>query len=197
MTALWLFPNPGQRTLRFGLGVAWIHKVGDIQATYTHSEQRTYSCSGRRQTGECQKERERDSICTWVGQKQTGASCNCERLGFLERWYVWKIGQWLSTAVGVPRKTLKGDLKHAGQGPCVQLPCQQREKIESVVCTHWVQLVREIRKVHSKGISWPQPSAVSRLEAVQGGEFGTVSATRTVIWELDGQELSTRKKWRI
>ena len=24
---------------------------------------------------------------------------------------------------------LKGDLKHAGQGPCVQLPCQQRDKI--------------------------------------------------------------------
>ena len=49
----------------------------------------------------------------------------------------------------------------------------------------------EIRKVHSKGISWPQPGPASMLEAAQSGEFGTVSPIRAVAWELDRQELGT------
>ena len=31
---------------------------------------------------------------------------------------------------------LKGELKHAVQGTLVQLPCQEIEKIENVVCSH-------------------------------------------------------------
>ena len=49
----------------------------------------------------------------------------------------------------------------------------------------------EIRKVHSKGISWPQTGTAGRLEGRQSGEFGTMSALRTLGWELVGQDMST------
>ena len=49
----------------------------------------------------------------------------------------------------------------------------------------------EIRKVNSKGISWPQTGTAGRLEGRQSGEFGTMSALRTLGWELVGQDMST------
>ena len=47
-------------------------------------------------------------------------------------------------------------------------------------------MVKEIRKLHSKGISGPQSSMASRPQAAQSGEFGTVFAVRAVVWELEG-----------
>ena len=41
----------------------------------------------------------------------------------------------------------------------MQLPCQHRERIEGMVCSHSVQLSRLIRTVQSKGI-YLQPSPV-------------------------------------
>ena len=70
------------------------------------------------------------------------------------------------------RDFLKGELRHARQGPRAQLPCPGGERIEGEVCSHSVQLGREIRKVHSKGISWPQPCAAGRAEAVQRERLG-------------------------
>ena len=42
-----------------------------------------------------------------------------------------------------------------------------------------------------EGISWPQPSAASKVEAAQNGEFRALSAVRAVGWELEGQEVNT------
>ena len=49
---------------------------------------------------------------------------------------------------------------------------------------------REIRKVHTKGISQPQPSTAGRPEAAESGKLGTVSAAMAVGWELIRWELS-------
>ena len=65
------------------------------------------------------------------------------------------------------------------------------ESIEGMVYFHSVQLDREIRKLHSEGISLSQPGAAGRAEAVQSAEFRTVSAARALGWELDGQKLGT------
>ena len=92
------------------------------------------------------------------------------------------------------RDFLKGELRHARKGPCAPLPCQQREKIEDVVCSYRVQLGGQIRKVHSKGISRPQPGANGRADAAHSGKLGTMSAAMAVGWELDRQELSTLKQ---
>ena len=74
-------------------------------------------------------ERERDSICTWVGQRQAAASSAKRLLAF------WRscVGAELDSDF---KDFLKGELKHAVQGPCVQLPFQQRDKIESAVCSY-------------------------------------------------------------
>ena len=81
---------------------------------------------------------------------------------------------------------LKGKLRHAGQAPHAQLPCQQGERMEGAVCSHSVKLGREIRQVHNKEISQPHPGAAGRAEAVQNREFRTLSALRAVGWELKG-----------
>ena len=48
----------------------------------------------------------------------------------------------------------------AGQGTHMneQLPCQQRNQIESTVCTHRIQLGKKVRKLQSDGIVEPHPA---------------------------------------
>ena len=72
------------------------------------------------------------------------------------------------------RDFLKRELKHVGQGPCTQLPCQKRDKIESEICSHSIQLGRETRKLHSKMNTGPQLSTASKLRVTQNRELGTV-----------------------
>ena len=77
-----------------------------IQATHTHSKQYTHSCRGKCQPGEFQ--RERKGFYLHLGGAEEvdhGQQWLWETLGFSERWCVWKAGQWLSAAVGVPGET--------------------------------------------------------------------------------------------
>lgn len=91
---------------------------------------------------------------------------------------IWTATQWCSG--NVRRDFLKGELRHAEQRPHAQLPRWRGERTGGAVGFHSVQLHREIRKVHSKGIYQCQPRTASKLEAAQSGELWTVSAIRVV-----------------
>ena len=69
---------------------------------------------------------------------------------------------------------LKGELRHAEQGPHIQQHCQEGERTGDAVCSNSEQLGRLIRKVQSEGISWPQPDTAGRMEAAQTGECGSL-----------------------
>ena len=75
---------------------------------------------------------------------------------------------------------LPSSYHQVGQGPCAQVPCQQGERFEGVVCSHKVQLRGEIRKVHGERISQPQPNVAGRQEVAESRELGTMSVARTV-----------------
>ena len=55
------------------------------------------------------------------------------------------------------RDFYKEELKSgwAGTPMCTQLPCQQRNQIESAVHSCLIQLVRKRRKLHGKGVAGP------------------------------------------
>ena len=153
-------PLPGQGTPRPWPGVTWIHKVGEIQSIYTHSEQQTHSCCGKCQLGECQRD---GGIVSTPGSTSSDVR---------DSWLFGEVVYIESRAVTQRcsgtnwRDFLKGGLRHARQEPHMQLPCQQGERIEGRVCSHSVQLRRLVRKVQSKGISHSQHSTSGRAEAV-------------------------------
>ena len=77
-----------------------------------------------------------------------------------------KTHRWLGAVVWVPhRDFLRGSWRVAGQGPSVhvQLPCQQRNQVESTVHSHWIQLSRKIRKLHGKRSAGPHPTQLARV----------------------------------
>ena len=62
---------------------------------------------------------------------------------------------------GCATEYLNGELKCAWPGSRAQLPCQQRDKTESTVCSQRLQPVREIRKSQAKGFLGPSPAPLA------------------------------------
>ena len=104
---------------------------------HTHSKQHVHICSTKRQPGQCQREWDSFSL-KWAGASP-GSGGGRLQPAMTTRDF-WLFGEavcpenWTvtGTAVGVPQtEVVKGKLKHAGQ-----LPCQQRDKIISTVCSY-------------------------------------------------------------
>ena len=183
------FPSQGREPPDSGW-VTWVHKVGSSRL-YTHTVSSTPIAAAANTNSESARERGGDSICTWVGQRQATASQDNERLwlfgeGLCVENQTVTVLQWVC-----PKRLFKRGAEMCWAGTLWAAALPEKGKIESVIGCHWIQLARQIRKVHKNGISHLQPHAASGPEAAQSGEFGTVSAARAVGWELDGQKLST------
>ena len=137
ITALRLPPLPGQRIpqtpARSDLDTqSW----GDPDYTQTHIEQHTHSCNGKHQSGECQRERGIPSAPGLGGDSPWSAMTVRDFWIFGE--VVCEESRTMTQCCSgsAQRDFLKGELRHARKGPCAPLPCQQREKIEDVVCSY-------------------------------------------------------------
>ena len=82
-------PSQGRESPDPGPGVTWIHKVREIQAAHTHSQQHTVAAVANANR-ESAREREREEFYLHLGRAEAGCSQPWvrETLGFLERW-VW------------------------------------------------------------------------------------------------------------
>ena len=124
---------------------------------------------------ESAREREGDSICTWVGQRQAAASSAKRLLAF------WRscVGAELDSDF---KDFLKGELKHAVQGPCVQLPCKKGTRLKAQFAPTENIWAGRSESCTAKGFLGPSPA--SKPGAIQNGKFGTVSTAMVVGLEL-------------
>ena len=131
------FPSRGQKTQTWpGNSLGGYMKSGRCRL-HAHSKQHIHSFSANHQPGQCQKER--DGLYRHLGQVEAGHMWQANSMRDL--WLFgevlcvenWTVTQYCSGhAQG---DFSKGKLKDAGQGSHAQLPCQQRDKIESLVCS--------------------------------------------------------------
>ena len=181
--ALWLLLLQGQGNPRPRLGITWIHKVGEIQATHTHTHihrvSGTLIAAAANINWDSARETEGFYLHLRGGRSQLAMNVRDSWLfGEVVCTESWTVTRCCNGSA--QRDFLKVQLRCGGQGPCVLLPCPQQERIEGTICSHSVHLVRKIRKVHSEVISRTQSGAAGKAEAVQSGELVTLSASRSV-----------------
>ena len=106
-------PSPEWGDHRPGPGMTWEDALG-----CTHTASSSSSIATAPNTDQ-ESASERDSICIWIEWRQASASRAHERLLAL-----WRggVGRKLDSDLVLQKDFLKGELKCAGQGHCVQLP---------------------------------------------------------------------------